>query len=272
MPAIDPARLRRQVDALAEQASDPAALLGGILEIFDFYRDRTRRLTASARSMDPHRQVYGVPRPVVRALIRGLQEALQADLARILPLGTGLWETGIAEAQFLATSIVGGLSCDPAADWVEALASVSPSQRPLSELAEHGLSAWRRERPQDLLVRIEAWLRSGEDRQRALAAYALAALVQDKHFVDLPAVYQRLEASLRDARGLIQPALQHLVTELAGRSAPETARLLQDLLTRGLPGMAHLTRRTLASFPPQQRDALERTLMAVRRAGIMPPS
>ena len=272
MPAIDPARLRRQIEDLGADRGEPAHLHARILELLEFYRDRTRRPTAAARAADPGRRTLGVPRPVLRALARGLDEILVSDTDVRSALAAHLWEAGLAETQYLAACVAGTLPEDRPAEWAADRARGSESRPALKDLAEQGLFRLRTRSPQRLLEAVELWLRSGDPRLRALAYYAAADLVGQEGFGDLPAVLRLLESTLQDAGGFPQPALQQLIEALARQSPPEAARLLIDELGRAVPGTAELVRLTLPAFPPFQRGRLERALSALRRAGIMPSS
>ncbi len=272
MPAIDPARLRRQIEELRDSAGEPARLRARILEIFEFYRDRTRRPTAAARAADPGRRSLGVPRPVLRALSRGLDEFLVPEVDLRIALAGELWGTGLAEAQHLAACVAGTLADGAAAEWAAGLAGGCDSRAALKDLAEEGLSALRVQHPERTLQIIEQWMRSGDPRTRALAYYAAVPLVADDEAEALPQVLRMLESTLADAGGFAQPALQRLVEALARRSPPEAARLLIDELGRAVAGIDELVRLSAPAFPPFQRARLERTLSALRRTGIIPPS
>ncbi|OGO14526.1 MAG: hypothetical protein A2Y93_00890 [Chloroflexi bacterium RBG_13_68_17] len=272
MPAIDPARLRRQVEDLGAQGREAALLRARTLELLDFYRDRTRRPSAAARAADPNRRTLGVPRPVLRAVARGLDELLGPDADARLALAGELWEAGLAESQYLACCVAGALPVEQAVNWAAGRAKLSDSRAALKDLAEQGLSDLRAQHPQHLLEAVERWMRSGDPRLRALAYFAAASQVDDEGFRDLPAVFRLVESTLQDAGGFPQPALQQLIEAMARRSPPEAARLLIDELGRAIPGIDDMVRLTLPAFPPFQRGRLERALSALRRAGIIPPS
>jgi hypothetical protein len=272
MPAIDLARLRRQVDGLGALSTDLPQLQAQILELFEFYRDRTRRPTAAARAADPGRRSLGVPRPVLRALARGLDEALPPSTEVRLTLADQLWGTALAESQYLAARLVGTVTGAGAADWVAGCAAGTESRAALKQLAGEALSSLRSDAAAELFVAIERWMRSENPRLRALAYFASAPLVEADGFQGIPDLLGLLESTLKDAGGFAQPALQELVEALARRVPPEAARMLIDELGRAIPGIDQLVRLCAPAFPVFQRGRLERALSALRRTGIIPPS
>jgi hypothetical protein len=274
MPAVDPVRLRRQTESVVAATADPEALARTLLDVLEFYRDRTRRAASAStgRGASPRVRVLGAPTPVLRALARGLGEALAGDQERALVAATVLWQTGVEEAMSLAAASLSGHAGHEVTEWITVHARGCESRRALADLALDGLAGLRGEAPGALIRQAGIWLRSGEDRLQALALHGLAILASGTAFDDLPAIYRLLESAPLDARGVSQAALEKVVGILARRSPMETARFLSDRLARGQPGAERVLRRTLSAFPLRQRQALERTLSVLPRAGIIRPS
>ncbi|MCJ7511619.1 MAG: hypothetical protein MUO23_01460, partial [Anaerolineales bacterium] len=67
MPAVDPARLRRETQTLLLEFDRPAELVEGVLSLLDFYADRTSRPGAYAAMRAPQR-TFSAPAPVVNSL------------------------------------------------------------------------------------------------------------------------------------------------------------------------------------------------------------
>jgi hypothetical protein len=270
MPAVDPARLEREIETLMEAAAEPQALTRRVLDLLEFYAERARR-TAGTEAATPYK-AFGVPRPVVRGLGAALRARLGDNPEAALAAASALWGAGYRETQFLAASILGVLQGREAAGWAAARAETCPDAVCLAELARSGLAGWRAAEPQTYLAQTSAWLRSGSERVRALGATGLTALVDDASFEDLPAVFRLLTDLPLAGHGVFRRALEQTVDALARRSPPEAARFLLDALRLGTPGAASLARRSLPAFPARQRGLLEEALSEGRGAGIIPPS
>lgn len=270
MPAVDPARLQREIEALTEVATDSTVLARRTLDLLEFYAEQPRRV-ASSEAAIPHK-AFGVPHPVIRGLGAALQARLRDSPEAAVAAASTLWEAGYRETQLLAASVLGVVKGKDAAVWAAARAETCKDGVCLMELARTGLAGWRAAEPQTCLAQISAWLRSGSERVRTLGASSLAALVDDAAFEDVPAVFRLLASLPLAGHGVFRGALEQTVGALARRSPPEAARFLLDALRLRTPGAEALIRRSLSAFPARQRSLLEAALSEGRGTGIIPPS
>jgi hypothetical protein len=271
MPAVNPERLRQQVEDLLTLLGDQVALKRQCLDLLDYYADHTRRSLASGGIKDAER-VFGAPRPVVRALSQGLRSRTQQKPALILPTATVLWEAGYRETRLLASAIVGGIQQMEVAQWVEARASNCDDSVVLMELASQGLAGLREADPTGFLERASEWLKSTHRWLRLFALMALHAAVENPTFEDLPTVFRLLSGVSEKARGESRQVLYALLRTLTKRSPPESARFLLDELAREIPGTQRMIRTSLGHFPARQQELLKRALSVKKRTGIIPPS
>ena len=236
MPAIDPLRLARQVVDLQSLAADPAELTRAVTRLTGEYLVRARREPAPEASLPP---------PVHRAILHGLQVTLGTDPEAGARAAAALWGATPVAAKLVAAGLIGSYSDDFAAGLVEAWASEAVPARVIQQLAEVGLTGWRRAHPGEFLRRAAGWL---GDRRRLLALYALRAAVQEADFEDLPAVFALLDGVGGRLRGESKRAFGLLIKALASRSEVETAQFLAEQMERGGAGTAWM--KTLLSDRP----------------------
>lgn len=226
MPAIDPGRLARQVADLQALAADPAELTQAVTRLAGEYLVRTRREPDAEASLPP---------PVHRAILHALQLTLGNAPEAGARVAARLWGARPVAAKLLAAGLVGSYTEDFAADQVEAWATEAVPAVVIRQLAEVGLTGWRRAHPGEFLQRATGWL---GDRRRLLALYALRATVQESDFEDLPAVFELLDGVGSRLRGESKRAFGLLIKALASRSEVETAQFLAEQMEQGDAGMA----------------------------------
>lgn len=271
MPAVNPERLKQQVEDLLTMLGDPVALKRQCLDLLDFYADHTRRSVASGGVKDAD-WVFSVPRPVLRALSHGLRSRTQEKPALMLPNATVLWEARYRETRLLASAILGGIQQPEVAQWAEARVPNCDDSVVLKELASQGLAGLREADPAAFLERVSGWLGSTHRWLRLFALMALHAAVENPTFEDLPTVFRLLSGVSEKARGESRQVLYALVRTLTRRSPPESARFLLDELAREVPGIQRMIRASLGNFPARQKELLKHALSAKNRTGIIPPS
>ncbi len=260
MPAVNPERLKKQVDDLQELLEDPTAFVRQCLDFLDFYADRTRRPTKSQRA-ERMNQDLNAPRPVMRALINGVRSRTKKQPALSKPAATALWNTGNHDARLLACAILGDLRRPEVAKWMERWALDCDDRADMAKLAFQGLTGWREADPESFMEKIEVWLTASNRRLRLLALMALQSAVEDATFKDLPTIFRLLSGVSSKVRGESRQVLYTLVRTLAKRSPPEATRFLLDELACEIPGSRRMISSLLEDFPTRQHDILESALL-----------
>lgn len=254
--AIDPKRLERQLDELAQLTGDPERLQGAIRALLESYQVR-RRSAGRLRT--------SVPRPVLQALNRSLRAQLQGDSQATAEVATALWNADRPETRQLAAHLLAVQHGEQAAQLVERWTHGSVAVEHVRELAEVGLAGWRSSQPDRFLARCQVWL---QDRYRLLGLYALRAAVADPRFEHLPQVYRLIEGLGGHLRGRPRRAMLELMRALARRAPVETVQFLRDELASSGGSAERLVRDLLPSLPSEQRQALRGTNGIIRaRAG-----
>lgn len=259
MPAIDPARLDKQIDEVVAFILEPDEVARRCLDLLDYYADRTRRVRATAFDVSPS---LGVPGPVLRSLAGRLRSAVEHLPDGGLNLADQLWQGQFREVMMLAAVVVGGRSGEQAADWLETAASRCSDPEVLASLASDGTEAWRRSAPQTFQTRAEVWLRSGNQRLMTLALLALRAGVIDDPGLSVLAVLDILEGRMVRLRGSARRAYVELIRGTIDRSPQEVARFLADEVrqAQGAAAVRRTLRACLDAFPPYEREGLEKIL------------
>lgn len=263
MPAIQPARLKIQVQEMSKLVDDPTAFLRALHDLLDFYADRTRRFQRGDRAMSLIRN-YRVPDQVLRQIEIGLIPVVSPHPDTAIDLAESLWEDGWLETRLLAVTIVGQIEPQPPArisEKIRAWGLDCKDPMVTKALAFRGTERLRQEQREHFLDMVEEWLGSGELPLVRVGLHAVAHLLEDRRFENLPLVYRWLSPLTRQIDFKIKPALIPVLQLLAQRSPQETAYFLRKILASTenvhIPG---LIRKLLDQFPEHLQDALRHHL------------
>ncbi|HSR48710.1 MAG TPA: hypothetical protein VLL77_12080 [Anaerolineales bacterium] len=258
MPAIDQARLDRQIQDIVAAFGDPARLRYRVLDLFEFYASRVRPATpASGAGVLPS---LGVPAPVLRAVeaalrARALDDRLAAGMA-----AEALWTGPVVESRLVAITL---LEIQPPEDlppWVEAWAQTAGDASLLERLAGGPMRIVHRLAPERFWEATGANLASGHGAVVILGVRSLEASIDDMDAGELPRAFEALGGMTPPEAGEAWRAEVALVRALARRSPPETAQFLVDQIEQARPGATRIARQMLEAFPALERDALRRSL------------
>ena len=106
MPAVNPTRLRFQVEALMSDYSDPAAFHLALNNLFELYANRALRFGDST-GLRPMIPLYHLPAPVGRQLEVDLERVVNANPEPALPLADELWQDPHYETKLIAIMLLG---------------------------------------------------------------------------------------------------------------------------------------------------------------------
>ncbi len=265
MPAVDLARLAREVDRLGQAFDAPADLLRATLDVLDFYAERARRPMATAASLERGRSL-DVPAPVVRAIGAGLQKQASLHPEGCLPAADALWEARTRETQVLACWVLGVRTHADVASWLERRAQDLDDPVVLRAAVDRALQGWRQAEAKAYVDQIDRWLGSPRSALQAFGLRALEAALDLPELDDLQRVYRALARLPRPVRGEARHALASVLAGLTQRSPGETTRFLLEEIEREVPGIERMVRSLAPAMPPTQRERLTAAL-AARAAG-----
>ncbi len=269
MPAIQPARLKREVARLVGSLPDSRAFVRALENVLERYADRTYRPGQSGDPA-PLLPAYNVPKPVLRQIRHTLTAHLQQDPQLALQLADRLWEKPILETRRLAIHLLGMIpASDPAPilHRLQSWANPKEDAQLMDELFHTGLARLRQENRDTLLEQIEDWMDTPEPATQIQAIRALLPFVQNPNTDDLPGVFGLLSSRLAHFPAEALPYLLELIHALAKHSPHETAHFIrQALVVSEKPEISWLARNTLRLLPETSRERLRAALRSSTRS------
>lgn len=265
MPAAELTRLRQQINSLIAQFGDPPRLQSGLRDLFELYSNRAYR-AGHAVQPQPLLPSHRVPPLIMHQLELELSKTCQEMPDQALAVVDALWHDPYLEPHLLAAALLGAIPASHAAGVVEKLrAWVLPSEnfRMLDALFHQGTVTLRRSAPGQFLDLCETWISDKRMDMQALGLRAMAPLINDPAFENIPAVFRLLSPILQSAPNALHTDLQIVLEALAKRTPTETTYFLRQVLGISTgPGTARLVRRCLPLFAPAQQASLRAALQA----------
>ena len=266
MPAISPARLKKDIAELFSRMDEPEAFDRALEDLFEFYADRTVRPSQSGRpaSLLP---AFHVPRPVIRELEVGLAAHAADSPDKAFRLAARMWVRGIHEYMLLAVHILEHLPATYQDQAVRRLTDWMMATTDETLLGEIFRVCGRL----DGAAALQTAAQMLEAKRPALAEAALTGLASLARRSDdalLPGVFKLLGRLLEDPGTVRLSRVQLLVQALAARSPAETAYFLrQYYLVSMRPEVGRLLRRSMPLFPDSIREDLRKLLQDHAAAG-----
>lgn len=259
MPAISPARLKRDAANLFSRLGDPQAFDRALEDLFEFYADRTYRPSRSGKPA-PLLPAYHVPKPVLRELNLGLTSYAAEAPEAALKLAGRMWSHGMYEYMLLAVQIVAALPNEYSEAGVRLLRSWIHATSDES-LLEAIFQVCAVKAPAQTLEYAGVLLESEVPGEAASALIGLTALAKDSDEALLPGVYKLLGRILENPDLEKSVRTHSLVRALAVRSPAETAYFLrQYYLVSMRPQVGRMLRQSLPLFPEPLRGDLRKVL------------
>jgi hypothetical protein len=257
MPAIDPSRLRHQIEHVAEAFADPARLRSRTLDLLEFYASRVRAGSGGGRTGTV--RSFGVPVAVMRALQQALQERAQAEPHDGAMAAEMLWAVPVLEARWLAVALLESQHVLSLPGWIAAWAETADDPQLVARLAVGPMRRVWIDAP-DLFWQSAAANLAGEGPATTVTLLALEHLLPGLAADDLPRLFTILEASAIPQAGEAWRAYLEMMRALVRRSPAETARFLVDAIEGSRPAAPRVARQLLAEFPTRQHEALREAL------------
>lgn len=262
MPAIDLARLRKQVNRLADFFFLPDEFMKYLREILEFYVNYTLR-TKENIAPGSNLKTYRTPPVVLRQIENEIRGNAVEHPPFALELADMLWDEGALETRLLAAYLLG---CIPPTEehllpritaWTQQIRD--PQVR--SALLTTSLSRMRRETPDKFLSFVRELLHPARTRTWSNGIQALLPMIADSTFENFPPILDAVEHIVRAAPSTLQIDLRDLIIELYKASPSETAFFLKQILETPENQMTVITlRRISKSFPPELQAELRNYL------------
>jgi hypothetical protein len=268
MPAIQPARLKKQVSELVSLFHQPTAFVRQLHMLLDLYSDHTHRKGQAGRTTSLV-SVYKAPPPVMRQVWLELFPMIQHYPSEILALFDALWREPNHDMQLLAARLLGQAPVKPPEPLLERLQTwveEGMESRSMDELFNLSLVNLVRDAPEKLLDLLASWLNSGDKLTQQAGFRALRTVVDQSNSTRLPAIYRLIAPFLRVAPSHLRPDILVVVSSLIACSPAETSYLLrQNLGAPDNPDTAWIIRQVIHEFPEETRAGLKQAMKEARK-------
>jgi hypothetical protein len=268
MPAIQPARLKKQAADLAEAFDQPAVFIRGLHALLDLYTDHTHRAGQSGEPA-PLIGAYKAPPPVMRQVWFELNRMLKTHPQAIYPLCDALWAQSNLDLKLLASQLLS--LCpeekpEPVIERMQTWIGPGLDKRLLDALLEHGLGKIERQAPERVMELVAEWLASAELSLQQAGLRALPMMIQSMGTQSLPGIFRHMSPFTRIAPSRLRPDIVAVLTSLAQASPSETAYFLrQNLSAPENTDTAWLVRQVLSEFPEETRAGLRQAMKTGKR-------
>lgn len=264
MPAIYPARLKKQIADLVDYFDQPTVFVRELHHLLNQYADRVHRYGQSGEPV-PLLNAYKVRSPILRHISQELGQRAVIYPEDALSLSDALWEEAYLEFKQLAVSLLGKIPLNPPDHILERIrrwVQDESDTQIIDYVFVYGLSSVWAQDKEFVMDMIEGWLIDTDVYAKRLGIRALIPIVEDYSYENIPNVYRLIHRLTLTAPSDLNTDLIELITALAKRSPQETAYFLSQNLSH--PESSHtarLIRKCKSEFPEDMQDYL---LAAVR--------
>lgn len=258
MPAVDLKRLQTQIDGLLWRFDRPEEFLVELKSIFSYYADRVQR-PGHLASQKQILQAYHLSPLVMRQLENGLRAQALKEPAQTLNLVDLLAEEEKWEPRSLAATLLGYLPLDFEEEITSRLLAWSgktADKKILKPLLDKSCARLSTEQPEAWLTILKNWSLSQQKSDHRLMLLGVQNLLSDRHYENLPPIYDMVAKSLRLFPQALQETLLEVMEALIATSSAESAYFVRQTIRLGSAGTAPaLLRKIIALFPaPYQRS------------------
>lgn len=267
MTAVNPIRLRFQVQGVLASFSSPEEFHHKLRGLFSLYANYALRFgeTAPSRPLIP---MYHLPHPVLRQLKLDLQHQLDALPEAALAAADELWNDPYYEIKYIAILILGTLPLDdpqPVRERIQQWLTPNLDQVLKSDLLSMGTLTLQDSFPDVWEALVLSYLSEAEPERNALGIQALAEGAKRPEFKNLPAVFRLASPFIRTPHSAFSRDLEGLVEILARLHPQETGYFLRQTLSLSVsPATARLIKNCLSSFPEDIQRDLKSALTALK--------
>lgn len=264
MTAVNLLQLRKEINALMWNFTDPDAFEKTLLELFEKYRT-ARNPAGTAILLTAHSAELNVPLIVLRELEIALFQTVADHPDAALQLSDRMMTTGAPEIRTIGARILGlapiGYSND-VFQRIEAWSRMGFDTGELRVFIRSAGSLVRQADSERLLDQARSWVLSNEKKDQELGVETLIFLIEFDGFQNLPVVFSLLEKLLRTGPTTMQPELLELTTKLLDRSPIETSYTIRLILESETPGVMtpRIARKLLTEFTEPSRAAIQKLL------------
>jgi hypothetical protein len=233
MPAVQLDKLRLQSANLVGRFSQPELFRYELLEIFEYYSDRTFRsspVTLPGKLLTS----FNIPERVLWQIERDLESQIknypQADGLELCKL---LWKGETSDEKLLAVFILGKVVSTPPEPILEILhlwyhPDLDPALQKV--LVADGLAEIRKDHFDQWMKLIQEWIQSGDPRRTGQAYQALTGLLLEQGDKYLPTISHLIQDTIHNLPASSHPEAVQLFQAMIHTSPVETKYLLRKMI------------------------------------------
>lgn len=252
MPAVNPTRLRFQIDELMRDFASPSEFHRKLCDLFSLYANRSLRYGDST-DIKPLIPIYNLPAPAMRQLQLDLDLRVAEDPQSALALADELWQDNYYEVKQTALYILGILpikSPDPIIDRLEVWLSPDLDVLLIRSLFAMGTRKIQNTYPVVWERFISTFLEKDDPEELAIGIRGLTEGLKNENFSNLPAVFRLISPIIQHPNRKNLHDLEDLVEIMAKKSTTETGHFLrQSLSISDSPESKRLVKQCLDFFP-----------------------
>ncbi|MEK6221726.1 MAG: DNA alkylation repair protein [Chloroflexota bacterium] len=260
MPAIQLSRLRKQAENLPQFFNNPEKLTQEIIDLFEYYSDRTFRPGVVGRPI-PIINSYKIATPVLQEILAVLSPIVATDPQSSLALVDNFWKKEILELRILAADLIGKIPLKDSKPIVERIlvwVLEYKEDSVLERLSGKGMKNYRSAHKDDYYADTKLWLTYKERKIVIFALLVLLADLQEIKFENLPIFLRLLAKYIENPPKYLIPYLSDLVKLLAKTSPQETTFFLRkSYLASKNASTKRIIRISLDSFPKEAGKSLK---------------
>lgn len=257
MPAVQLARLKKQINELTQQFDRPAEFQRKLRDLFDFYSNHVFK-PGKVISVNRRVQSFHVPLVILNQLELALEPFVSKNPITALLLADTLWKNEFLEMRLLSASLLGMIPISFSTEIIQRLKQwprPGLDSKSFEALYTVGARRLRHERQVLWFEVIRDWLTSPTASVNVLGIYALIPAAREKEFENLPLIFQLTHPLIENPAPSLQAALVELLQILAKRTPSETLLFLKHHL--GLtdhPATFRLARRLIPAFDKEYQS------------------
>ena len=263
MPAVNPTRLRFQIQGVIAFFDSPVQFHQKLVGLFSLYANYALRYGESA-STRPLILAYSLPHPVLRQLKLDLQPRIEANPTAALGIADELWQDDYYEVKHTAIWIIGVVPSEdaqPILDRLQLWLQPGEDQVIKKELVSIGTRSLQAAFPEAWETFIMRLLSSEAPEMTALGIQTLAEGSKSPTFKNLPAIFRLASPFIRDPHMAYSRDLEDLIETLADLSPMETAYFLKQILSVSVSReTSRLIKNCLTAFPKEIQNDLRSAL------------
>ena len=263
MPAIDPARLKSQIERVLEHFETPTGVHRHLDNLFSQYANRALRFGEGAQSLSIM-PAFHLPDPLMRQLKLDLNPLIKAHPNLSLELSDELWQSDYYEIRLVASHI---LSQVPFKDpepilmrlkrWLTPDLEAKLSSELLSEAARNLASSY----PGSWEAFLDTFYAQNNPKINALGVMGFRESLDHSEYSNLPVIFRKISPLLQDPQFELMSPLKELIEILAEKFPEETLYFLkQSIALSSSPILMRLIKQCLPFFEEDVQDQLKAAL------------